>query len=176
MGLGNAWAENLRRKSLCQGTEQIDPFSNEASIIIHKSYLSGINKNRIRAGASLSLAHSEQKGSLPGAQQRRKHYFLTYSNKACLCAIFHLSCWACAVYYQYWLLMPRSQLSPKCSAVAWVLSSKLSVSLQEMDTAVKLVIYFNGPDVREKFSHGRWGCLLILPLHTETDGIAFLPI
>lgn len=75
MGLGNAWAENLRRKSLCQGTEQIDPFSNEASILIHKSCLSGINKNRIKAGTSLSLASTEQKGSLPGAQQRGKHYF-----------------------------------------------------------------------------------------------------
>lgn len=48
------------------------------------------------------------------------------------------------------------------------------MSLQEMDTAVKPVIYFNGLDVREKFSHGRWACLLILPLHNETDRIAFL--
>lgn len=48
------------------------------------------------------------------------------------------------------------------------------MSLQEMDTAVKLVIYFNGPDVREKFCHGRWSCLLILPLHAKTDGIAML--
>lgn len=155
MGLGNAWAENLRRKSLCQGTEQIDPFSNEASILIHKSCLSGINKNRIKAGTSLSLARTEQKGSLPGGQRRRKHYLLIYSNKACLCAVFHLSCWVCAVYYQYWLLMPRSLLSPKCSAVTRVFISKLSMSLQEMDTAVKPVIYFNGPDVREKFCHGR---------------------
>lgn len=65
MALGNAWAENLGRKSLCQGTEQIDPFSNEASVLIHKSCLSGINKNRSKAGTSLSLARTEQKGSLP---------------------------------------------------------------------------------------------------------------
>lgn len=46
------------------------------------------------------------------------------------------------------------------------------MSLQEMDTAVKPVIYFNALDVREKFCHGRWSCLLILPLRPETDGIA----
>ena len=43
MGLGNAQAENLRRKPLCQGTEQTDPFSNETSAVIHKSCLPGRN-------------------------------------------------------------------------------------------------------------------------------------
>lgn len=149
MGLGNAQAEKLGRKSWCQGTEEIDPFCNETSVLIHKSCLSGINKNRIKVGTSC-LCHALSKRVLS-----LKHYLLIYSDKACLSDVFHPSCGVCAVYYQCWLLIPRSQLSAKCSAVTWVLSSKWSMSLQEMDTAVKPVICFNGPDVREKFCHGR---------------------
>lgn len=152
-----------KRKSLCQVIKQIDPFCNERSSLIHKSNLSGINKSRTKVGTfCLYLALSNRVLSLE--HYTRKHYLLIYSNKACLSDVFRPSCGVCAVYYQYWLLMPRSQLSAKCSAVTWVLSSKLSTSLQEMDSAVKPVISFNSTEVREKFCHGRWSCLLILPL------------
>lgn len=168
MGLGNARAENLTRKSLCEGTEQIDPFSNETSILFHKSCLSGIYKNRIKAG-TFCLYHWAERFS-PWTITEKEALFVDLLQQGILSDVFHPSCGACAVYYQYWLLMPRSQLSPKCSAVTWVLSSELSMSLHEMDTAVKPVVYFNGPDVREKFCHGRWSCLLILM------GLPCLPI
>lgn len=146
---------------------QADTFCNERSVLIHKSSLSGINKKKIKI-CTFCLYLTLSKKVLFLEHNRRKHYLLIYSNKVRLSNVFHPSCGICAVYYQYWLLKPRSQLSAKCSAVTWVLSSKLSMSLWEMDRAVKPVICFNGPDIRKKFCHGRWSCLLILPLlHRE---------
>lgn len=163
MWLGNAQTESLRGKSLCQGTKQTDTFCNERSVPAHKSSLSGINKNRIKVG-TFCLYVILSKKVLSLEHNTRKHYLLIYSNKVRLSNVFHPSCGICAVYYQYWLLKPRSQLSAKHSAVTWVLSSKLSMSLREMGRAVKPVICFNGPDIRQKFCHGRWSCLLILTL------------
>lgn len=175
MGLGNAWAENLRRKSLCQGTEQIDPFGNETSVLIHKSCLSGINKNRIKVGTFclyhtlskkvLSLEHNRE-GSIICWSTPTRHVWVMFSTLHVVFVLYIIN-------IGYLCQGLSCQLSA-CSAVTWVLSSKLSMSLQEMDTAVKPVIYFNGPDVREKFRHGRWSCLLILPLRIETNGIAML--
>lgn len=107
---------------------QADTFCNERSVLIHKSSLSGINKKKIKI-CTFCLYLTLSKKVLFLEHNRRKHYLLIYSNKVRLSNVFHPSCGICAVYYQYWLLKPRSQLSAKCSAVTWVLSSKLSMSL-----------------------------------------------